>query len=120
MSRAPEHASFNFLAVSAAAALVQHREGRTVDGVPLAMGLAAAALPCLPDVLEPATHPNHRQFFHSLVFMVGLAHGMHRLYRWEAEEDWERLLRASLLVGGAAYLGHLMLDAMSPKSLPLI
>lgn len=120
MSCAPEHARFNFLAVTAATAIVQQREGRPVDGTALAMGLAASALPSLPDLLEPATNPNHRRFFHSMVFMAGLVHAMHRAYRWEAEEDWEKLTRAVLLVGGAAYLGHLALDAMSPKSLPLI
>lgn len=120
MSCAPEHASFNFLAVTAATAIVQQREGRPVDGSAFAMGLASAALPSLPDLLEPANNPNHRRFFHSVVFLAGLAHAMHRVYRWEAEEDWEKLARAVLLIGGAAYLGHLALDAMSPKSLPLI
>lgn len=27
----------------------------------------------LPDILEPATNPNHRGFFHSVVFFVALA-----------------------------------------------
>lgn len=30
----------------------------------------------LPDILEPATSPNHRQFFHSLVFAGILAYGV--------------------------------------------
>ena len=51
MSCAPEHARFNFLAVTAATAIVQQREGRPVDGTALAMGLAASALPSLPDLL---------------------------------------------------------------------
>lgn len=35
----------------------------------------AAILTSLPDMIEPASHPNHRQFFHSLAFagLLGLA-----------------------------------------------
>jgi len=120
MSCSPEHSRFNFFAVAAATAIVQQREGRPVDGASLAMGLFAAALPTLPDCIEPALHPNHRKFFHSVAFAAGMGYALHRAYRWETEGDWEKLARAILLVGGAAYLGHLALDAMSAKSLPLI
>jgi hypothetical protein len=51
MARAAEHATFNLFAVTAACVAVQYREGRPVDGTAIAMGMAAAALPSLPDVL---------------------------------------------------------------------
>lgn len=57
---------------------VQRREDRPVDGTSLAMGAAAACFPSLPDVLEPAVHPNHRKFFHSVTFAVALGFGMRR------------------------------------------
>jgi inner membrane protein len=120
MACAAQHSTFNFFAVTAATAVVQQRGGRPVDGTSLAMGFAAAALPTLPDYIEPALHPNHRKFFHSIAVVAGLAYAMRRVYVWEAEGEWERLARALLLAGGAAYLGHLALDALSAKSLPLI
>lgn len=103
MACAAQHSSFNFFAVTAAAAMVQQREGRPVDGASLAMGLAAAALPTLPDCIEPALHPNHRKFFHSFACVAGLAYAMRCVYMWEAEGDWEKVARAVVLAGGAAY-----------------
>lgn len=45
MACATEHAAFNLVAVAAACATVQYREGRPVDGAAVAMGAAAACLP---------------------------------------------------------------------------
>lgn len=120
MACAVEHAQFNFFAAAAGCAVVQHREGRPVDGTSVVVGAAAACLPSLPDWFEPALHPNHRKFFHSAAVFVGVSYAMHRLHRWEAQGDWERLARAAGLVAGAAYLAHLARDAFTAKSLPLI
>lgn len=120
MARAGEHAQFNFFAVAAVCAAVQHREGRSIDETPLVIGAAAACLPSLPDMLEPPRHPNHRQFFHSVVVFAGLSYAVHRLYKWETQNEWEKLLRAVGLVGGAAYLAHLARDAFTAKSLPMM
>ena len=120
MACAIEHAQFNFVSVALACAIVRDREGRPVDATPLAMGAAAACLPSLPDLLEPALHPNHRKFFHSVVAYAALGYGLHRLYRWETQDEWQRLLRTVGLVAGAAYLAHLTRDAFTTKSLPLI
>lgn len=79
MACAAEHAAVNFIAVTAACAEVQRREDRPVDGTSLAVGAAAACLPSLPDFLEPAVHPSHRQFFHSVTFAVALSFGMRRV-----------------------------------------
>jgi len=120
MACAAEHATFNFFAMAAAAATVQHQDGRPVDGSCFAIGAAAACMPSLPDILEPAVNPNHRKFFHSATFAVGLGYLMHRAYKWEAEGEWERLARVLMLIGGGAYLAHLARDAFTAKSLPLI
>jgi len=120
MACAAEHATFNFFAVMAATATVQHQEGQPIDGSALAMGSAAALLPSLPDLLEPAVHPNHRRFFHSVTFAASMAYAMRKAYKWEAQEPWEKFARIAVLVGGAAYLAHLARDAFTAKSLPLI
>lgn len=120
MACAAEHAHFNFWTVMAASAVVKSQNGEPVDGNAVAMGAAAALMPSLPDLLEPAVHPNHRKFFHSVTVAVAIACGMHRAYKWDAQGKWERLTRALLLVGGAAYLAHLVRDALTAKSLPVV
>lgn len=71
-------------------------------------------------MLEPASHPNHRQFFHSLAFAGVLGMAAHKLYTWEPDNSFDEATRFVLLVGVGAYLIHLLLDAGTPKSLPLI
>jgi len=120
MACAAEHSVFNFVAVMAATAAVQQHSGRPVEGSALAMGTAAALLPSLPDVLEPAIHPNHRRFFHSVTFAIAVGYGLRRAYKWQAQEPWEQLARIVALVSGAAYLAHLARDAFTARSLPLV
>lgn len=120
MACAAEHAVFNFVAVGVGAAAFQHRQGRAVDGSALAMATAASLFPSLPDALELAVHPNHRHFFHSVAFGAVVAYSMHRGYLWETRDPLERLARVAVLIGGSAYLAHLVRDAFTAKSLPLI
>lgn len=87
----------------------------------------AAAIPVgaflgrLPDMIEPALgNPNYRQFFHSVAVLGLLAAGMHKVYHWEPQDDAEKIIRGVLLVGGAAYLSHLALDALTSRSLPFV
>lgn len=88
--------------------------------LPIFGGLAGSVFTCLPDVLEPATSPNHRDFFHSLAFAGLLVGGLIKLHRWEPEENWHRFLRQVGLLAGSAYIIHLALDATTAKSLPLL
>ncbi len=87
----------------------------------------AAAIPIgaflgkLPDMIEPALgNPNHRQFFHSIAVLGLLAAGMRKVYHWEPQDEVEKIIRGVLLVGGAAYLSHLALDALTSRSLPFV
>ncbi len=80
-----------------------------------------AILGRLPDMIEPAfRNPNHRQFFHSITVLGLMGTGMLKVYRWDPQDEFEKIIRAALLIGGAAYLSHLALDALTSKSLPLI
>lgn len=102
----------------------------------------------LPDILEPAAHPNHRGPAHSLVAGAALVPATKQIREWAnscrlkaescrcrrlasegdamssaawglAELFWSVL--ASFLWGViAGYTSHLALDAFSPRSLPLI
>lgn len=87
---------------------------------PIAGAGVAALATNLPDVLEPALTPNHRQFFHSLLFAGILGYGLYRLYGWAAETPEQKFLRTIGLIAGGAYLVHLALDATTKRSLPLV
>lgn len=87
---------------------------------PLIGGTASAALASLPDFVEPAIHPHHRQFFHSVLFAGLLGYGVYRAYRWTAETPLQKVLRIAVMLGGSAYLLHLAADALTTRSLPLI
>ena len=102
---------------------------------------------CIPDWLEPATSPRHRQSAHSFIAggsVYGLCAAAHKAEtycldwavelskRAEVETDAVKrtflLLTAStlrfigsFLVGGAVgYVSHLVLDLFTPAGLPLI
>ena len=74
----------------------------------------------LPDLLEPPTSPHHRQFFHSVAFVFLLGYGLVKLYQWEPDTPVGKLCRGVGLIAGAAYLGHLAVDATTKRSLPLL
>lgn len=87
-------------------------------GWPLIATALAAMTATLPDVIEPATNPYHRQFFHSIFFAILVGYGLFRLYEWKPQEDWQKALRFGGLAIGGAYLVHLVMDACTPFSLP--
>lgn len=87
---------------------------------PLLGGTAAAFLTKLPDILEPATSPNHRQFFHSVAFAGLLVVGLHELGKWQPESAGGEFLKALGQVAIPAYLIHLFLDFLIAKPLPLV
>ena len=91
----------------------------------------------LPDLIDPPTGPSHRGIGHSLLLNSGLiALGKDKLMNWvegsylkakQAEDSGNDLLAAlwhflgGLLLGLAmGLISHLALDAVTPRSLPLI
>ena len=110
-------------------------------------GLVGPYFGMLPDVLEPAHHSFHRDIAHS-VSTAGaiLTAARHKMGLWEAfwrrhadnfaaqranttGAEWAILLIAEMvcrmLAGAAAglaagYLSHLVLDALTPRSIPLL
>jgi membrane-bound metal-dependent hydrolase YbcI (DUF457 family) len=74
----------------------------------------------IPDYLEPATSPHHRQFCHSAVFAAALIAAMKKLYDWVPATSGHAFLRDALLSIGFGYLAHLGADATTAMGLPLI
>lgn len=87
---------------------------------PLAGGVLASLLTKLPDLLEPATTPNHRQFFHSVAFATLLGVGLYKLHQWEPQGTADKFWKGLGMLAISSYLIHLALDATTRKSLPLL
>lgn len=71
----------------------------------------------VPDLLEPALHPNHRQFFHSYVASGLLVVANHHVLR---NREIDPALRAAVHLGSLGFASHLLADAGTPKGLPLV
>jgi membrane-bound metal-dependent hydrolase YbcI (DUF457 family) len=71
----------------------------------------------VPDLLEPANHPNHRQFFHSYAAGVFLVHANRHLSR---NPQVPAEVRGTVHLASVGFLSHLLADAQTPKSLPWI
>ena len=120
MSNGPTHEMASCLGVFLASAIDEYQETGAVSIKPFAAASLAKATARLPDIIEPATNPHHRQFFHSLVFAGGLGYGLYKLYQWETEDELQALLRFAGLAIGSSYLIHLLCDAGTPKGLPVV
>lgn len=70
----------------------------------------------LPDILEPATSPNHRKFFHSVLWIGIVGFALYKLWEHNEIDDDTKKNGTAL---GASYLSHLAMDSMTPKGLPL-
>ena len=115
-------AAHQVTAAAAVGAVLHHTERLRSESTswPIAGAGLAALLTNLPDILEPALHPNHRQFFHSLAFAALIGAGWKSVYDWKPATDDGRLWRRVIMIGAGAYLCHLALDATTVKSLPLL
>ena len=71
----------------------------------------------LPDRLEPAIHPRHRKFFHSILFLGLIAIGLVLLWQNDKIAEW---IKWSLTALAAALIIHLVIDGFTPAGLPLV
>lgn len=120
MPCAATHRLVNFTATTVLlSALESHNEKRRLVH-PVIGGALSAAVASLPDKIEPAIHPHHRQFFHSIAFAMLVGYGVYKAYQWEPETPLKKLLRIIAVIGGSAYLLHLAADSLTDRSLPLV
>lgn len=118
--RAATHVAIAGISAFGAVAVIkfQYPSARVPD--PVFAGIVAALAAGIPDYLEPATSPHHRQFCHSAVFATALVAVMKNLYEWIPETAGEAILRDILLSIGFGYLAHLGADATTPAGLPWV
>lgn len=118
MNAAAHRVSAALVLATAGASLAPTEEDRLPHAAAGCMG--GYCLGTLPDLAEPATSPNHRQFFHSVFFAALVGYGLYRAYQWSPETPEGKFFRGVCLIAGGAYLVHLAMDATTKRSLPLI
>lgn len=85
MSNAADHALVASVTVGLGHALLEQQKG-PLTPAPLLSALLAGFCGSLPDRIEPAIHPHHRQFFHSIVFAMSLLYGLRWLYEQKPDD----------------------------------
>ena len=100
-------------------ALVDNKKHKLVHN-PLVAPAVGAFFGKLPDIIEPAVNPHHRQIFHSKLTFAVIGYGIYRAYKWETKSGLESFIRGILLIAGCSYLSHLVCDSTTPRGLPLV
>lgn len=119
MPNANAHRIGAAIAIGGVMAIQEDKDGE-LTARPLWGAAGGALAGTLPDILEPAYHPNHRQFFHSFTALGLVGVGLYKLHKWEPSDDVGKVLRGLGMVVCGAYIAHLVMDAGTPKSLPLV
>ena len=81
----------------------------------VAVSACGACFGILPDLLEPAIHPHHRGFFHSVAFVL--------ITIWAFTKFSVKLTALGVgfcVIMALCYCSHLLLDLFTPRSLPFI
>lgn len=70
----------------------------------------------LPDLIEPANSSHHRQFFHSIALLVGLLLKEKAYDKLQLNESQRNFCNIAV----ASYASHLLVDGLTPRSLPMV
>lgn len=91
-----------------------NQQGRPVRIENLFIAAAGGALGGrLPDVIEPPIHSHHRDAAHSVAAAAGVTHAV-------MQSDSEAPEAVFLRAAGVGYVTHLVQDAGTPRSIPLL
>ena len=116
MPDAKTHAIVGFAAGISACLLLANREQKFPGcGELLSAGLIGSVSALVPDQLEPASHPHHRAFFHSLLVGAVLLKLGHAVLHSSARSEGMAIPVGVALSG---YLSHLVLDSQTTRGLP--
>ncbi|MDA2934881.1 metal-dependent hydrolase [Acidobacteria bacterium AH-259-D05] len=100
------------------------KQGIKLDpGLVLIAAIAGLVGGRLPDLIEPESHPNHRQLGHSASIGALLIKVASDLFDDDNCPTWLRdnvQLRVLFISVVAGYLSHLALDSLTKKGLPLL
>ncbi len=79
-------------------------------------GITGGLFALAPDIIEPATNPNHRATMHSIAALVAGSYGTAKGIQNCNSNELSELIIAAF----AGYTSHLLADSTTPKGLPLI
>jgi membrane-bound metal-dependent hydrolase YbcI (DUF457 family) len=79
-------------------------------------GITGGLFALAPDIIEPATNPNHRSTMHSISALVAGGYGATKGIQNSNSNELSELLIAAF----AGYSSHLLADSTTPKGLPII
>jgi len=120
MASASEHALYGGLAGGITYLFMCQHYDRQPDLLELLVCAGTGVLTgAVPDALEPADHPHHREFAHSFTagaLLLRLANDQCGIENGELGQ-FQKILLAS---GIAGYVSHLVADVCTPKRLPVI
>lgn len=88
----------------------------SLQGAVVSLGLGSLG-GTLPDLIEPATNPHRRKFFHSAGLTAFLA-SILKEYVSEDDTSNENVLALSILI--LSYLSHILSDSTTPKGIPIL
>ena len=71
----------------------------------------------LPDLLEPASNPNHRSFFHSITLLALLLQGNQEVRKSIRLASDQKM---ALSLFSIAYSSHIISDSKTPRSIPFL
>jgi len=85
--------------------------GRTALGAGGGFALSTAA-----DVLEPAHHSHHRDFFHSITALGLLSYGTYKLNKSNMPKE----IKQAGTAAAVGYASHIIADGDTPRSVPFM
>lgn len=76
---------------------------------------------CLPDLLEPPDNPSHRKVLHSMAIGgAGIPFTISKTYKGDWSFASTNGDRDFIIILSLGYLSHLVLDAGTPRGLPIL
>lgn len=118
MSNRDEHILLGALLGLGTYVAAKRSQGEEVDlGNAMGCSIAGAVVAALPDIIEPATGPNHRSSAHSLAVAHLVASAAKGTWDSPAASSEQKAVAASI---AAAYLSHLLADSVTPASIPIL
>ena len=95
-------------------------EKKPIDILELILySIGGAIAGILPDILEPATNPNHRSLFHSITTLLMIAQGNNSIWS-DSNQTLTKDQKATISILSAAYCSHLATDGLTRKGLPIL
>ncbi len=115
---ARDHAILGALIAGGTYSLYKLSKQQSIDpGEALLSVIGGAIAGVAPDILEPATNPNHRSLFHSGATLALLNHGNRKVLH---SAQFTESQKAILLSLSTAYASHLVADGTTTKGVPLL